>query len=1269
VVLDTSVRSEVLRPFVPRLVIDWLRETPTANHRAVEGTLAFVDISGFTAMTERLARKGKVGAEEVNDVLDRCFSELLAVAYADGAGLVKWGGDAVLLLFQGDEQAARACRAAVGMRAALRRMGRLQTSAGHVTLRMSVGVHSGEFHFFLVGRRHRELVLTGPAASRTVEMESLASAGEIAVSREAADQLDPVVLGREMEGGILLRRAPSAERVLNRESPDVADLDLQACLSQAIGERLLTGSVEPEHRHVTAAFVQFGGTDELLERSGPAEVANALDTCIRSVQEAAYRNDVTFFETDIAHDGGKIMLIAGAPRSTGEEEERMLATARAIMDGAGALPLRIGVNAGHVFAGEFGPPYRRTYSVKGDCVNLAARLMAKAERGQILASRGVVGAARTPLELVALEPFLVKGKAKPVEAFAVGRPTGAASGRRPGGRLPLIGRARELAILREGMRSARELGGVTVELVGDPGIGKSRLIEKLVHEASGDMVVVSAACELYESSTPYWPFRALLRDLLGIRDGTEPERAIERLRDRVWANAPHLLPWLPLLGIPLDLAIPGTPETDRLEDQFRRQRLEQVASNFLGWSLPTPTLLVLEDVHWMDEASAELLRRLAADVQDRPWMICATRRARSATLLPEGVRSISLVVEPLPEREAAALVSAATEEAPIPSHERAALAERSGGNPLFLQELVVARRGAASVDVLPDSVEALVAAEIDRLAPPDRTLLRYASVLGPSFGAALVDTALAGLVPSTGDDAWRRLTDFVDRDQSGAFHFRHALIRDAAYEGLSFRRRKDIHARVGETLEAGGGPDEQAELLSFHFFQAQRFDKAWRYSRLAGQRAEAKYANVAAADFYRRAAEAGRRLRVDEPALASVWVALGDVCERAGLYVQARDAYRNARRINRRQGSGLSLKEGVIRERMGQYSQALRWYSRALHGQRDEALTERIELSLAYAGVRFRQGRYRECVRWCERIVPEAETVGDRASLAHAYYLLHLALTAMGDARRLGYRGLALPIYEEIGDLTGQAKVLNNLGFDAYYEGNWNEALDLYRRSREAQERAGNLVFVAIADNNISEILSDQGRLGEAEELLRQALATYRAARYRMGEAFATSNLGRAAARGGRLEEAFRLLEQAQTLFAEIGDENLELETEARMAEALVLAGEANQATAKAQEVLSRLGRSGPPVLQAMLLRQLGYAAAQRGRLDEARSVLEESLAVSGAAGARYEVALTLQAKGRVLRMTGEPGWEAAELEADSILEGLGVVRTPEVPLPVPARA
>ena len=187
--------EERLSSYVPRIAVEWLLETPNALWRELDGTMAFVDISGFTQMSERLSGLGKVGAEEVTEVMNATFSRLLDVAYDFGGGLVKFGGDALLLFFDGEEHAGRAAAAAFGMRKALRELGRPQTSAGAVTLKMHVGINSGSFHFFVVGETHRELIVTGPGATRTVQMEAAAEAGEILLSDTAAQALEPRALG------------------------------------------------------------------------------------------------------------------------------------------------------------------------------------------------------------------------------------------------------------------------------------------------------------------------------------------------------------------------------------------------------------------------------------------------------------------------------------------------------------------------------------------------------------------------------------------------------------------------------------------------------------------------------------------------------------------------------------------------------------------------------------------------------------------------------------------------------------------------------------------------------------------------------------------------------------------------------------------------------------------------------------------------------------------------------------------------------------------
>ena len=208
-----------LTAYVPRVVVEWALDAPASRARRIEGTMAFVDISGFTAMSEQLATRGKAGAEEVTDVMNATFAQLLELAYAQGGGLVKFGGDALLLFYSGADHAPRATRAAFGMRSALEEIGRLETSAGRVELRMHVGVHSGEFDFFLVGGSHRELIVAGPAATRTVEMEAASEAGEILLSPESAALLEPDVLGPEKNGGRLLAAEPSVSGALEPLPP------------------------------------------------------------------------------------------------------------------------------------------------------------------------------------------------------------------------------------------------------------------------------------------------------------------------------------------------------------------------------------------------------------------------------------------------------------------------------------------------------------------------------------------------------------------------------------------------------------------------------------------------------------------------------------------------------------------------------------------------------------------------------------------------------------------------------------------------------------------------------------------------------------------------------------------------------------------------------------------------------------------------------------------------------------------------------------------
>jgi class 3 adenylate cyclase/tetratricopeptide (TPR) repeat protein len=1265
---DTSP-SLRLRPYVPKLAIEWLREQPQTRYRQVEGSLAFVDISGFTNLTERLSRKGKVGAEEMNQILNSCFTEFLSSAYDYGAGVIKWGGDAVLLLFEGAEHEARAARAAFEMQRTMRRVGRIKTGSGTVTLRMSIGVHSGAFDFFLVGDLHRELVITGPAATQTVAMEGAAEAGEIALSPATAAALDPRDLGEPKGPAILLRRGPKVVGEREGWVEGVEELDLAACVPVAVREHLVAGGGEPEHRPLTAAFIHFMGVDELLASEGPEALAAALDTTISTVERIALDHGVAFFDTDIYQSGGKVMLMGGAPASTGADEERMLRAMRAVMNAELPLQLRIGVNRGRIFVGDFGPDYRRTYTVTGDAVNLAARLMAKAEPGEILATDDVLTRSRTAFQTVPLEPFQAKGKTEPVYAFLVG---GTQTREERMAATPLVGREQELEVLLDAFASASAYSGRLVEVVAEPGMGKSRLIEEL-RVRSTPVHAFSTQCDEYEASTPYHAFRGLLRGLLEL-EGEVVEGDARALRARVEASAPHLLPLLPLLGVPLGIELPDTPETKLLEDQFRKARLEEAVRELLGILLLQPTLMIFEDTHWMDEASADLLRALLVGLEERPWLLVVTRRDQATGFgAPEGSGAVLLELDPLSEEQAAELVHAATEEAPLAPHEIAVLAERAGGNPLFLTELLAAARAPGGLQELPESVEALMLAEIDRLPPADRRVLRCAAVVGATFTEELVGASLDE-PPDPG--IWRRLAEYVDEQPDGQLRFRHALVRDAAYEGLPYRRRRELHERVGLTLEsAADRPEDEAELLSLHFFQAHDFERAWRYSRVAGGHAQAIYANVEAATFFERALASAKRISTSPHELRSVQEGLGDVTFRLGEFTRAVSAYRASRRgqeLDPVEEARLLLKEAMVPFRLGRYTAVVRWLNRAVRTldglHQPSAAAERARIAVWYATTRQRQHRPEEAIEWCRRAIADAESTHDaRDALAQAYDLLDRAYLALGRPDEAVFAPRALAIYEELGRLEWVGSVLNNMGIRAYMEGRWSETLDFISRARNAWEATGDRWWASFATINIADILLDQGRIDEAEPLAREAFRIWKAAQTPVDVADATMLLGRIAARSDRFEDAIQLLEEARDLYAQAGESGEAFVAEARMVECRVLQGDASAALEQGDRTLGRLVVSDDTVVvRCMLHRLRGCALLQHGAADDARAALEESLRIARSSGSNfgtknpdYEIALSLD----VLALSMDDS-EVRELreERDAIFARLGVVAPPELP-------
>jgi tetratricopeptide (TPR) repeat protein len=488
---------------------------------------------------------------------------------------------------------------------------------------------------------------------------------------------------------------------------------------------------------------------------------------------------------------------------------------------------------------------------------------------------------------------------------------------------------------------------------------------------------------------------------------------------------------------------------------------------------------------------------------------------------------------------------------------------------------------------------------------------------------------------------------------------------------LPYRRRRDLHARAGELIEEGAGDvADVAELLSLHYFNAHRYPEAWRHAVIAGHRARDQFSNGQAVQFYDRALDAAPRLADVEPReVAEVREALADVLVRMGDFRRARTVYRDARRSlgdDALATARILLKEARIPERLGRYSDSLRWLRRAgkildgLDGV--DALRQRAQLSVFHASIRAAQGRARDARTSCVRAIEEADASGDREALAHAYYILDWALMLEGRAAAYENSSKALEIYRELRDPAGQAVVLNNLGAFKYFDGDWDDAVVLYKQGRDARERTGDPVNAAYGTCNIGEILSDQGRLDEAEPLLRDARRVWRAAGDGAGVAFAESLLGRLASRAGRADEAIELFARARATFVKVGSQADIIEVDARVAECLVLRGLADEALKRASMALVEAETLVGVSVQTPLLQRIqGYALMQLGRLDDAAAAFDSSLLVAHSRKAPYDVALTMRAIAQLARLQGSES-SAFGRESDRILSGLGIVAVPDVP-------
>jgi adenylate cyclase len=1022
-------------------------------------------------------------------------------------------------------------------------------------------------------------------------------------------------------------------------SADVSDA-LRSFVAGPVADRLIEsgGTILEERRLVTALFADVSGFTSLAERLDPEELSEVIDPVVAVLSSIVgqYEGYVEKFA------GDALLALFGAPVAHEDDSARALIVAlemhRELARVAVDLPhepsllLHVGVNSGHGIARIFGSEARMDYGVLGDAVILAQRLESAAPSGETYVSETTVRLTEKRFEFEPVGMLALKGKNEPVPAWRLIRQrVRPRTGRREadGAAVRFVGREEEVAAGRAFLDEvASGMGGV-LDVTGEAGVGKSRLLEELQADAQRrGLEWLETRCLSYGAALPYWPYAELLRRHAGIRADDTPGMNLRRLDDAVGrVGAQDASPFFARL---LGLSAETRDATAELEPEaFRRGLYDAFDALFAGMAATARSMVVLEDVHWADPASVALTTHLGIGVNARGYAFVLTSRqegrgqldAMTARVVPE--RRTSLSLEPLGDAAATSLVESVLGGL-VSGELLVLLREQTRGNAFFLEEITrslqeqqiltyrgrewTLARGWSDASV-PTSVEGALAARIDLLPRNAATLLGSASVIGRRFRVSLL-AAVDPLVIDPGEP----LVELIDRgfldelpgEGERELTFHHVLVQDVAYSRLLRRRRRDLHGRVAQAAESlYGAGDDVVDLLARHLYLAGAGPKAVDYLLRAADRAKNLYANEEAIAHLEHVAEIVAGDDGSDRQLSAIQLELADLRELVGDYEAAHDLYEAVRDTTdeARAWRGIAT---TLRKR-GRYDEALEILAAAGAIAGDGAL----ELGLECAWTLAAASRFPAAIDAAQHALAEIGD-GEHELRAQLLLLLTRAQTIEGRLDEAVANGSAArEIFEESGNVRGLATALRILG-DAHRDrGEFDAARAVLLRGLEIAQRVGSVAEIGGCLINLGIVELRRGALAEAIEYDRKALDEFERVGDRPGCAIGYANLAEMLLHVGDLDEALEVCEQGLELARELGMGIVVADATQTAASILLEGGNSAVAAARAEEAAELFGTLGAVPLAASALELAAKAWESAGDPNRAAAVAGRARALA----------------------------------------------------------
>jgi class 3 adenylate cyclase/tetratricopeptide (TPR) repeat protein len=1027
----------------------------------------------------------------------------------------------------------------------------------------------------------------------------------------------------------------------------------EAYTPKHLAERILTtkAALEGERKQVTVLFADLKGSMELLADRDPEDARRILDPVLGHMMDAVHRYEGTV--NQVMGDG--IMALFGAPIAHEDHAVRACYAALRMQESVSryaeearrahgvTVRIRVGINSGEVVVRAIGSDLRMDYTAVGETTHLAARMEQLAHPGTVLIAPATLDLVEGRIAVKPLGPVPVKGRTDPVEVYEISgigpaRSRLQAAARR--GLTRFVGRDAETEVLRRSLERAAAGHGQVVAIVGEAGVGKSRLHWEFTrsHHVDGWLVLRSRSVA-YARGTPYLHVIELLEAYFGVQDRADPRRVRELVTDKLFTLdrtlEPLVTPLLALFDVPVHDA-----GWDALDPPQRRQRiLDAVKRLLLRESQVQPLLLVVADLHWIDSESQALLDALIESLPTARILLIVDYRPEYQHNWASKTYYTQLRIDPLPAEGAEELLTALLGHDEKLEALKRVLVERAEGNALFLEEMVqslVETRllvgvpgayrvtNASEVRQIPATVQAVVAARIDRLPPEDKRLLQAASVIGKDVPFTLL-RAISD-VPAA--DLRRALTELQAAEflyETGLFPdleytFKHALTHEVAYGSVLQDRRRALHGRIVEALETLY-PDrlaEQVERLAHHAFRGELWDKAVTYLRQAGAKALAHSAYREAASRFEQALAALHRLPETREKIEcaidlrlDLRQSLFPLNELTRVWRYLEEAEGLARTLDDPRRIGwVSMYMTGHHWHTGGHVREMRRFAAGVEGiaQRLGDVPLRTAVQYYLIGASYLSGDYRATEHLCRKFVQWLDDQPMRERFGLAVFPAVVARTYL--ARALAERGL----FDEA-DAHGREAI--RLG----------EALD-------------HPFSVGLGWVDLAYVQRVRGELTEAVRLLERAVALCREWNITSQTPVVMAALGHAYALSGRSAEGVSWLQQALATYESIGVGVYHSLSVEHLGEAYLLADQVDDARACAERALKLTRDRGERGYEAWALRLLGDVASHRARPDmtTATAHYDAAIALASELEMRPLVAHCHSGLGRLYRRTGNLG-------------------------------